>query len=220
MLSLLIEPLPNLVLRGARVHLRPLRPRDFRDWQAVRARSRDFLTPWEPRWPEDALFRSCFQRRLRRVVREWRSDQGYAFHIFESSNPERLVGGIGLSYVRRGIAQTASVGYWLGVDDIRRGLMSEALACVVRFAFEELRLHRLEAACLPHNIASRRLLTKTGFMEEGLARHYLKINGAWEDHVAFALLCEDCYGERLDEPREGGRMSERTGGWRARLTGC
>lgn len=195
MVALFADPLPEVVLRGPRIYLRPPRRGDYRAWTQIRERSREFLVPWEPTWPDDALSRSCFRRRLRRAVLDWREDQGYAFHILHrpgnSPFSEMLLGGIGLSHVRRGVAQAASIGYWLGADYARRGFMTEALACVIDFAFDDLGLHRLEAACLPRNKPSHRLLVKSGFREEGLARRYLRINGAWEDHLFLALLRED-----------------------------
>ena len=69
--------------------------------------------------------------------------------------------------------------------------MTEAVGCVLDYAFDTLKLHRVEAACLPSNEASRRLLQKCGFREEGLARQYLKINGRWCDHVTYGILQSD-----------------------------
>ena len=102
-----------------------------------------------------------------------------------------LVGGITLSHVRRGVAQSGTIGYWIGKPYSNRGYMTEALRLMIRYAFEELGLHRLDAACLPNNTASLALLRRVGFTEEGYARQYLKIGGAWEDHITFGLLAED-----------------------------
>ena len=93
--------------------------------------------------------------------------------------------------MRRGVAQTAAVGYWIGRAFARQGFGSAALRAVTLFAFEELRLHRLEAACMPSNAASLHTLERGGFAREGIARRYLKINGVWEDHVLFGLPRED-----------------------------
>lgn len=180
---------PLLRLAGERIWLRPPERGDWQQWATLRAQSREFLVPWEPSWPADALSRAAFRRRIGRYAADWRTDQGYTFFVFRPDG--RLVGGIGLSNIRRGVAETASLGYWIGQQHARRGYMTEALALALDFAFQRLRLHRVEAACLPHNAASRGLLLKTGFREEGYARKYLCIDGKWQDHVLFGLVREE-----------------------------
>ena len=181
---------PGSRLEGTRVYLRPPRFGDWRAWSRLRAASREFLTPWEPTWPADALGRGAYRRRLRQAALEWRDDAGYGFLLFRREDDE-LVGGVTLSHVRRGVAQTATLGYWIGAPFARQGYMTEALRCLLPFAFGRLALHRVEAACLPRNEASRRLLDRIGFREEGFARQYLRIDGAWRDHVLYALLGDD-----------------------------
>ncbi len=177
-------------LDGATVFLRPPQAADWQGWAETRAESRDFLIPWEPVWPSDALTETAYGRRTRRLASEWRADEGYSFHVFQRQTG-RLVGGIGITQVRRGVAQTATLGYWVGEPHQRRGYTTEAVRLISAFAFGQLRLHRIEAACLPENAASRRVLEKTGFVREGYARLYLQIAGAWRDHLTFALLQED-----------------------------
>jgi [ribosomal protein S5]-alanine N-acetyltransferase len=176
-------------LEAERVLLRPPERGDYETWAALRSQSRDFLTPWEPSWPSDALSRASFRARIARYAEDWRTDQAYNFFIFRPSS--ELVGGVGLSNLRRGVAETASLGYWVGQPFARQGLMTAALPLVLDFAFNQLRLHRVEAACLPTNIPSRALLTKVGFQQEGRARQYLRIEGKWQDHLLFAILRED-----------------------------
>ncbi|RMD64342.1 MAG: N-acetyltransferase, partial [Alphaproteobacteria bacterium] len=173
-------------LERGRVYLRPPVHRDWRAWAALRGESRDFLVPWEPTWAHDALTRGAFRRRLRVYKTEMRHGTSYTFLIFRRTD-DVLLGGITLSNVRRGVAQSASLGYWIGERFARQGYMTEALAAVLGFAFGELGLHRVEAACLPRNKASRALLLKSGFREEGYAREYLRINGRWQDHVLLAV---------------------------------
>jgi ribosomal-protein-alanine N-acetyltransferase len=181
---------PDLEIRGARVYLRHPVMQDYSAWAELRAASRAHLTPWEPQWARDELTRSNFRRRLRQYHREIREDLGYAYLIFREVD-SRLIGGLNVSNVRRGIAQAASIGYWMGAPFAGQGLMTDAVRTIGHFAFEVLRLHRLEAACLPSNVASQRVLEKAGFKREGLARRYLKINGQWQDHDLFALLSDD-----------------------------
>ncbi|HEX4408039.1 MAG TPA: GNAT family protein [Xanthobacteraceae bacterium] len=179
------EPLPTI--EGEGVCLRMPQMTDFEEWAALREASRDFLTPWEPTWPDDDLTRSAFRRRLRRYAEDLRADQGYAFLIARYSDGA-LVGGLTLANIRRGVAQAGSVGYWMGLPFIKQDYMTAAVRAVIGFAFTSLRLHRLEAACIPTNAGSIRLLEKTGFTREGYAREYLCINGAWQDHLLYARL--------------------------------
>lgn len=185
---------PSLRMEGDRVVLRPPERGDWELWSALRGESRKFLAPWEPSWTSDALTRSAYRRRLQRYAIDWRTDQGYSFFIFRVED-RALVGGIGLSNVRRGVAETASLGYWVGERFARRGYMTQGLALALAFSFQRLKLHRVEAACLPHNAPSRGLLLKTGFREEGYAREYLCIDGRWQDHVLYAMLRDEWRGD-------------------------
>jgi ribosomal-protein-alanine N-acetyltransferase len=182
------EPLP--IVEGDGVYLRAPQMSDYSEWTTLREASRAFLTPWEPTWPSDDLSRSAFRRRLRRYAEDQRADTSYAFFLFRKSD-DALVGGLTLANIRRGVAQAGSLGYWTGEPFVRRGLMTGALHGLVPFAFGSLRLHRLEAACIPSNAASIRLLEKMGFAREGYAREYLCINGLWQDHLLFARLNGD-----------------------------
>jgi ribosomal-protein-alanine N-acetyltransferase len=182
------EAMPAIA--GAGVTLRAPQSSDHAEWAALREESRDFLTPWEPTWPEDDLTRGAFRRRLKRYAEDQRADLAYAFLIFRSQD-NALVGGLTLANIRRGVAQAGSIGYWTGAPFARQGYMSAALRALIPFSFRTLRLHRLEAACIPNNAASVRLLEKTGFQREGHARAYLCINGVWQDHLLFARLQDD-----------------------------
>lgn len=177
-------------LTGAKVMLRVPEVSDFAAWADLRLQSRAFLQPWEPTWPHDDLTRPAFRARIKRYWRDIEDDSAYPFLIFDRSQ-KALLGGITLTNVRRGIAQTASVGYWIGEAFARQGYMTDAMAAILPFVFVQLRLHRLEAACLPHNTASIALLARCGFRQEGLARKYLRIDGRWSDHILFATLAED-----------------------------
>ena len=178
---------PGLTLDGETVRLRPPRAGDYPEWASLRRRSRDFLQPWEPTWPGDDLTRAAFRRRVALYQRDQDLGQGYAFFVFRQPD-HLLVGGVTLRNVIRGVAQTGAVGYWVGAPFARRGYTLAAVRDLTRFAFRRLALHRVEAACCPENIASRRLLETAGFGLEGRARAYLKINGAWRDHLLFGLV--------------------------------
>jgi len=182
------EQLPAIV--GNNVVLRAPQTADFTEWSALREASRDFLTPWEPTWPADDFTRASFRRRIKRYFEDQRSDLAYPFFIFRKTD-NVLVGGLTLTNIRRGCAQAASLGYWMGAAYARQGYMTAAVRALVPFAFATLRLHRVEAACIPANVASVRLLEKCGFQREGFARQYLCIDGVWQDHLLFARLKDD-----------------------------
>lgn len=178
------------VIRGSGLYLRYPRMADYLAWAQLRADSRQFLTPWEPVWADDELTRGAFRRRIKRYQKETRLDSAYVFFVLRESD-DALIGGCTLSNVRRGVTQCCTLGYWIGEKFARQGYMSNALKTLIPFVFRTLGLHRIEAACLTDNEASKSLLTRVGFREEGLARRYLLINGTWADHLLFALLKEE-----------------------------
>jgi ribosomal-protein-alanine N-acetyltransferase len=174
------DPPTRPLIRTQNLVLRPPHANDFAAWAALRRESRDFLTPWEPVWSEDDLTRNAFRLRVKRAAREVASDEAYCLFVLDART-ETLLGGLTLGLVRRGVAQACTLGYWMG----------EAVRGALAFAFSELALHRVEAACLPHNTPSRRLLERVGFQPEGEARGYLRINGVWADHLLYGMLAAD-----------------------------
>ena len=183
----------TLTPRGHGLLLRPPQMADFPQWAQLRDQSRAFLTPWEPIWPSDDLTRTGYRRRLRRYAEDIANDRAYPFLVFREAD-DVLVGGITVANVRRGIVQAGTIGYWVGQPYARQGVMTAALHVLLPTLFGELSLHRVEAACIPSNAASIRVLEKCGFSREGLARKYLCINGVWQDHLLFGLLNEDFRG--------------------------
>ena len=181
---------PGTILRGESIYLRAPRRRDQRQWMDVRRVSKEFLQPWEPTWPTDGAEKAAFRRRLRRFTENWNAGDAYPFFILNRET-DGLLGGITLSNLRRGVTQAATVGYWIGLPYTRRGHMAEAVSLVLDYAFDDLRLHRVEAACLVHNEPSEKLLLKLGFTAEGVARQYLCIDGRWQDHRTFGILQAD-----------------------------
>lgn len=175
------------IVKGEGVLLRPPRTGDHEAWATLRQQSFAYLQPWEPLWPEDDLTRAAFRRRLAIYGREMEAGNAWPFFIF-SERDQALVGAITLSNVRRGVAETGTLGYWIGEVFSGRGHGTAAVRAMLGYAFDELRLHRVEAACVPDNAASRRVLEKSGFVLEGQARAYLKINGAWADHLLFGVV--------------------------------
>ena len=143
-----------------------------------------------PVWADDELTRGAFRRRIKRYQKETRLDSAYVFFVLRASD-DALLGGCTLSNVRRGVTQCCTLGYWIGAKFANQGYMTRAIKALMPFVFRTLGLHRIEAACLIGNDASRKLLMRAGFRQEGLARRYLLINGEWADHLLFALLKEE-----------------------------
>ncbi|MEM9145063.1 MAG: GNAT family protein [Pseudomonadota bacterium] len=180
-----------------RLLLRPPLLRDHEPWSALREASRDYLVPWEPAWTSDHLSARAFRNRVSWAEKAIR--QGEALPLFLiRADSETLVGGITLSNIRRQPAQAGTLGYWTGAAHAGRGYMTEALAALRDYAFATLDLSRLEAACLPDNGASRKLLERCQFKYEGVAQAYLQINGRWRNHVLYAALRPDRRGRVED----------------------
>lgn len=179
-------PCPQKLTTG-RLALRPPVPDDFRNWSALRETSRDFLQPWEPEWTKDELSRSAWRRRLRQVEADHRSGRGLHFLILlREANALELIGSIAVTNIRRNIADTGTLGYWIGEPFARQGFMGEALTALCDHCFQMRDITRLEAATVTDNTASQRLLKSCDFVKEGEASAYLKIDGEWRDHLLFS----------------------------------
>ncbi len=180
---------PSVRLDGGALYLRPPLRTDWAAWKQLRQGSAGFLKPWEPSWNDDLFDRTGFNRRVARAALDWRDGLAYPLFLFRAPD-HVLLGGITLGHVRHGAASAATLGYWIGEPFARQGYMTHGLALTLDYAFDALGLHRIEAACMAHNEASRRLLTRAGFREEGLARKYLLIDGIWQDHLLYGLVRE------------------------------
>jgi ribosomal-protein-alanine N-acetyltransferase len=183
--KLLFEP-----CRGGGVNLKIPKWADFEEWVALRTDNVDYLAPWEPSWNPAHLSRSAYRTRLAQFKKLINDDLAYPFHIFRSDD-NRLVGACNLTNIRRGSQQTANIGYWVGEGFVRQGFAQASVQAVLKYGFNKLGLHRVEAAVRAENAASIKLLENAGFKNEGVARGFLKINGRWQDHVIFAKLSSD-----------------------------
>jgi len=175
---------------GGGVQLRVPKWADFEEWVDLRRANRDHLQPWEPTWKDDHLSRQSYKARLAQFKAMISADTGYPFHVFRADD-NRLVGACNLTYVRRGSLQCANIGYWVGEAFSRKGFARASLRATLRFAFDDLGLHRINAAVQSDNEASIKLLETSGFTQEGVARSYLKVDGQWQDHVIYAKLSTD-----------------------------
>lgn len=176
-------------LESERMVLRLPAHSDYAAWTSLRETSRDFLTPWEPVWAPDHLSRKSFTNRVYWAARA--SKAGTALPLFLVRRDGVLVGAITLDNIRRGPAQSGTIGYWIGQPFARQGYMREAIGALVHHAFTTMDLSRIDAACLPENAASRGVLERSGFKYEGVAQSYLQINGRWRNHVLFSNLRSD-----------------------------
>jgi [ribosomal protein S5]-alanine N-acetyltransferase len=131
-----------------------------------------------------------WRQRLSRYRREYAQGSAMSLLIFENGQG-RLAGGISMGNIRRGVAQSAQIGYWMGEEHAGKGYMGAAIRLLLEHGFDVMRLNRIEAACIPDNERSIRVLEKAGFRREGLLRSYLRINGAWRDHLLYAITADD-----------------------------
>jgi ribosomal-protein-alanine N-acetyltransferase len=180
----------KLALQTERLTLRAPQHTDFTPWATLRKSSEPFLTPWEPTWAPDHLTRKGFTNRVYWANRSIANGTALPMFLVRRDD-DRLVGAITLDNIRRGPSQAGTLGYWIGQPYARQGYMREAIAGVVHHAFRRMDLSRVEAACLPENVASRALLETSGFKYEGVAQSYLQIDGRWRTHVLYASLRSD-----------------------------
>lgn len=167
------------------IYLRPPSLLDYNKWRLIREESRNFLTPWEPTWHIGEHTLKRYIRLITIYSRRRRSDSQYSFFIFDKN--DLLLGGINVFNIKRGISQSCTLGYWIGKKYSNKGYMTEALSILIVYLFNQYSINRIEAACLPSNNASIKLLLRLGFSKEGYATDYLRINGRWEDHLLFAI---------------------------------
>ena len=188
-------------LAGSRVELRPLKASDWDAWHAVRVGSRDWLEPWEPLGEpgtsDPVADAEAFKARCGAWERQRHFDAAYGYGIFLKKGGD-LIGEVSLGSVQRGPFQSANVGYWIDQAHAGHGFMPEAVAVVLQYAFEQLSLHRVEAAIVPRNARSRRVAEKLGLREEGTSERFLEIRGVWENHVRYAITSEE-WAVRKDE---------------------
>lgn len=181
-----------LRLYGKRVTMRPLVTPDFPVWSEVRVRNHDWLTVWEPSRAalhlDPSRDRDAFSARCSARDRERQLGSAYAFGLFVDN---AFAGEVNLNNVLRGAMQCGTIGYWIDQARAGKSYVAEGVVVLARYAFEELRLHRLEICIIPRNTNSRRVMEKLRIREEGVAERFLEINGVWEDHVRYGITVEE-----------------------------
>jgi len=189
----------NVRIHGRRVLLRPLFPADFAQYAEVRGRNHEWLLMWEPSRIVGAADPASDQHAFagRCVMRDKERQMGaaYGLGLFVG---DAFIGEINLNSIQRGALQSATVGYWVDQTQAGHAYVAEGVVALSRFAFEELNLHRLEICIIPRNHRSRRVMEKLAIRDEGIAERYLEINGAWEDHVRYAMTAEEWSARRAE----------------------
>ncbi|MHB1432905.1 MAG: GNAT family N-acetyltransferase [Streptosporangiaceae bacterium] len=178
-------------LLGAPVELRPLVTRDAAAWREARVRNADWLRPWEPTNPETPLYQSSLGPYVA-MVRTMRREARHGLTLpWVVTYDGRFAGQLTVGNIIWGSARSASVGYWIDQEFAGRGVIPTALALALDHSFTVVGLHRIEATIRPENRASRRVVEKLGFHDEGVRRRSLHVDGAWRDHICYALTAED-----------------------------
>lgn len=172
------------------IYLRPLREQDAAELLELRLRNQDFLAPFEPIRPPSHLTLEGQQLQVAQAIQDFENGNGYAFGVFLSEK-EEMIGRVALSNVVHGAWQNATLGYFMDKSCNGRGYTTSAVGLALQFAFTTANLHRVQAAVMPRNLGSIRVLEKNGFRYEGLSLRYLQIYGKWEDHNMYAITAED-----------------------------
>ncbi|MCF6344798.1 MAG: GNAT family N-acetyltransferase [Devosiaceae bacterium] len=191
MFSNLFSSSPTPTFSNNNIFLRFAQKNDYKEWSSLRLKNMDYLAPFEPKWHKSDLSESAFIKRLFHYENHAKTKTEFQFFIFlQNKGIKTLVGAISLSNIRYNAARHVTLGYWVSEEESNKGIISKSVKLILPFIFNSLQLVRVHAACLPHNIASRKLLEKNGFEEEGYSKDYLQINGIWQDHVLYALTRE------------------------------
>ena len=176
-------------LTGERVYIRFLEPADADALHALRLRNADFFQQFSPAHSSDYYAIETVRGILNEAAQNRETGRDYFFGIFLNGTDE-LIGDVNLFHVFRGPLQKCMIGYSLDQGHNGHGYATEAVRLAVRYAFDELKLHRVEAGAMPVNIGSMRVLEKAGFEKEGIERKGVKINGQWQDHQIFSILSD------------------------------
>jgi len=173
--------------------LRPPRTTDVTEIRRLLRANHEHLKPWNPAPPpgEDPSSITEVSKTVLRQRRDWKHGRGFVFMVAEREHPTAFIGKIALSGIMRGAMYGAYLGYWMSSDTQGRGYVTEALAAVLDFGFGPAGLHRVQAAIMPRNARSLRVIEKLGFRKEGYAERYLQIAGKWEDHEIYARTREE-----------------------------
>lgn len=190
--------MPDIRLNGPRVHLRPPMMHHWSEWGALRLRNRDYLKSFEPSWRQEEFGQDYFRRRVEKQAEEWNLGRAHSFLIFKN-DMGAILGGMNVNNICRGAAQYASLGYWIDETHQGQGLMAEALEVILAYGFKELKLQRMNAACLPHNERRRIYCSAPGSLKRDLHENISRLTG--NGAITFYSACPSANG--LKKPRRG-----------------
>lgn len=181
------------IIESERLLLRLLELEDCASAIAYHKNNKEHLIPFGPKWPPDFFNEEFWKRQVEINKKEYREDKSARFFLFEKGSAERpeVIGTVSFGGILRGAAQFCYLGYGLAKEKEKRGYMTEILREAIKYAFNDLRLHRLMANYIPTNEASGKILKRLGFTVEGYARDYLYLNGKWQDHILTSLTNHD-----------------------------
>lgn len=186
-----------VVLTEGPISLRPPHPRDGRQWQELQTRNRAWLSRWEATVPPNTPYarRLTYRELVRRGKREAAAGRMLPFNVWyddpDQPGPARMVGQLNVAGITWGSLCSAHIGYWVDERVAGRGIIPGALALTVDYCFQRLGLHRIEVNVRPENAPSRRVAEKLGFRDEGVRKNFLHIDGAWRDHVSYAITASE-----------------------------
>lgn len=175
------------LLIGKSIFLKPLKSTDAQASLNLQLENREFFEKFSMIRSNHFYTLDGQIEWIKKLEEEAKEDQQYYFGIFLTDN-QKLIGTINLFQVLRGSLQSAFIGYFLDRKHNGKGYTTEAVKLIVEYGFNHLKLHRIEAGVMPHNIPSIRVLEKGGFHKEGIAKKNVKINGNWEDHQVLAII--------------------------------
>jgi len=178
--------------------LRPVRLGDGPALSRAYLANREHLAPWEPTRTEVFFTVAAQEQHAQQCVDDAAAGRSIRF-VIESDDGE-IRGRMNINNIVRGAFWSADLGYWVDASRTHRGLASRAVAQVIEYSLSELRLHRLQAATLLHNLGSQRVLLGNGFERIGMAPKYLRIAGEWQDHLLFQRLLEEPLSSRREGP--------------------
>jgi [ribosomal protein S5]-alanine N-acetyltransferase len=186
-----MENPPFPILETNRLSIRMAQAHDAHAVLKYYIANQQHLAPYEPSRDEAFYTLSHWESEIQKYQDEFQADRALRVFLFPKSAPDTVVGVVGFSNLIRGAFQACYLGYSVSLDVQGQGIASEALRTLIAFVFRELRMHRIMANYMPRNERSAVLLRRLGFVIEGTARNYLKIDGQWEDHVLTALTAPE-----------------------------
>ncbi len=151
-------------------------------------RNKEYFRKWSAQYEENYFSVWYHRAWLESLEQEALNGTQVKFGVYYKTNPNRIIGSVSLSNIIKGIFQSCFLGYRIDENETQKGIATESIKRVIEYAFDELKLHRIEANVMPSNAASIKVVEKLGFINEGLAKNYLKVNGKWEDHYHFVLI--------------------------------